>query len=169
MTDPAVTTLVDVATSVTAPIDEESLAGAVSAAVRIARLAGDSPAWLEGASLEASIRVTDDDEIRRLNRQYRNVDRATDVLSFSLIERPEDVTLMHRAGVPVQLGEIVLSWEYCVRQAAALGHSVEMELSWLTIHGTLQLLGYTHDNDRDAARMEELECRALTALGYVPP
>jgi probable rRNA maturation factor len=116
--------------------------------------------------MSVSIRVTDDAEIHVLNRDYRNVDRSTDVLSFGFVEQEADLDLARATGVRLELGQLVLSYPHCVRQASDLGHTVQKELDWLTIHGTLQLLGYTHASEDDAAQMERLEDEALTALGF---
>ena len=112
---------------------------------------------------EVSVRVTDDSAIHRLNREYRGVDRPTDVLSFSFVEGGPPSGLP--ADEPLPLGEIVLSYPYAERQAVELGHPTGTELAWLAAHGTLQLLGYTHETDERAERMEALEQRVLKALG----
>jgi probable rRNA maturation factor len=106
--------------------------------------------------------VTSDEELQRLNRSFRGVDGPTDVLSFSFLEGGPEVA--PSADVPLQLGEIVLSFPCAARQARDLGHSIEKELAWLTIHGALQLLGYAHDTDERADRMEGLEQQALRAI-----
>lgn len=115
---------------------------------------------------EMSVRVTSDDEIHILNRNYRHVDRPTDVLSFSFLEDDDDPEARFPYDWPAQLGEVVMSYPYAERQAADLGHSVDMELAWLTIHGTLQILGYSHETDSNAERMEGLERSALEAIGF---
>jgi probable rRNA maturation factor len=97
---------------------------------------------------------------------YRGVDKKTDVLSFSLVA-PQDASCdRRRAGTPLLLGDIVLAYPYARRQAAELGHPVALELAWLTIHGTLQLLGYAHDLQEEAEHMERIERRALDELGF---
>jgi probable rRNA maturation factor len=132
-----------------------------------AHLSGSQPQWLTSLSaVEVSVHVTDNEEIHRLNRDYRNVDRPTDVLSFSFIESDEDARRAAPEGATVPLGQIILSYEYCATQARELCHSIQKELAWLTIHGTLQLLGYSHGTDRDAEQMEALEGDALTSLGF---
>ena len=113
-------------------------------------------------STSMSIRVTDDAEVHELNRTYRNVDRPTDVLSFAFLE--SDTPLP--PNWPAELGEVVLSFPYSRRQAIDLGHGLDKELAWLTIHGTLQLVGYYHATAEDAARMERLEQEALGLLGF---
>jgi probable rRNA maturation factor len=72
-------------------------------------------------------------------------------------------------GEVQSLGDIVISHAYASRQAAELGHSAEMELAWLVIHGTLQLVGYSHDTDEAAQTMEALEHAALQRLGFTVP
>jgi probable rRNA maturation factor len=93
------------------------------------------------------VALTGDEELRRLNRTYRNLDRPTDVLSF-----PDGDLLP--TGM-VLLGEIVVSLDSARRQAADLGHSELRELEELVLHGTLHLLG--HDHERDDGEMGTLE------------
>jgi probable rRNA maturation factor len=149
-------------------VDRSHLENAVQAAFWVAsedRLLEKS--WLKAHSsrLIASIRVTDDVEMRRLNSQYRGVEKPTDVLSFSLIESTSQV-LQLSAEQPLPLGDIALSYPYAERQARELAHSVDEELVWLTIHGTLQLLGYAHYTEKEAEHMEGLEKEALSRLGF---
>jgi probable rRNA maturation factor len=112
---------------------------------------------------EMSVVVTDDTEIHTLNRIYRGVDRPTDVLSFALSEGEEGPL---PPDAPLQLGDVIVSYPYAERQAAELEHSVAMELAWLIVHGTLQLLGYHHDEEDEAQHMEALETAALRSLGF---
>lgn len=145
-------TLIDIAAPFAGLIDEELVAGAVEAALRQAGERGE---------VLVSVRVTDNGEIHRLNREFRHVDRPTDVLSFQL-----EAADLQQPGMPRLLGDVVLSYPYLVQQAADLGHPFEHELAWLTIHGTLQLAGFTHDTEEDAVRMEALEAAALAELGF---
>lgn len=115
---------------------------------------------------EVSVRITDDEEIHLLNREYRGVDRPTDVLSFSLLEVESGPQVKIPADYTRQLGDVVISLPYAERQAAELGHELEMELSWLVIHGSLQLLGYQHDTEARAERMEAIETEVLRGLGF---
>lgn len=163
-------TLVDVAPPFEDAVDEGKLQFAVQAAVDVTRSSPMGPQWLrQSGPFEVSVRVTDNEEIHALNRDYRHVDRPTDVLSFSFMEDAESRALMERSHSAIHVGEVVLSYEYCSEQAHELGHSIDMELAWLTIHGTLQLLGYTHGNDEDAEQMEALEGAALRSLGFPEP
>lgn len=101
---------------------------------------------------ELSILITGDEEIRSLNRDYRALDRSTDVLSFSQVEGEGPVSARQL------LGDVVISWETAGRQASELGHSLHEELQRLLIHGVLHLLGFDHEEDEEAARtMREME------------
>ncbi len=90
--------------------------------------------------------LTTDEEIRTLNRTYRNKDKATDVLSFPLEEMP---------GMP--LGSIIISVDTAQKIANELGHSIEDEIKLLFIHGLLHLLGYDHEIDNGEMREKEAE------------
>ena len=113
---------------------------------------------------EISVTFVDDERIHELNREYRNVDRSTDVLSFPLGENgvydknPENGACL--------LGDIVISVETAVRQAETCGHSLQRELGFLTVHSMLHLLGYDHVNGGiEEVRMREKEEHVLTELG----
>ena len=107
---------------------------------------------------ELSILLTDDEEIHELNRQYRGIDRPTDVLSFSQIEG-EDFTSSDES---VQLGDIVISVETAQRQADARGRLLSEELELLVAHGVLHLLGYDDQTDEDAEIMEDHQSAILS-------
>lgn len=158
---PQVDVQVDVVPDFATAIQPEVLARAAQVAVAVG-IEDQETAW---ESAEMSIRVTTDDEIQTLNREYRHVDHPTDVLSFAFLEDSGLASALPDDW-PAQLGEVILSFPYAERQAADLGHSVDMELAWLTIHGTLQLLGYSHETDSKAERMEGLERSALRSLGF---
>lgn len=111
---------------------------------------------------EVSVVITDDEEIRDINREYRGIDAATDVLSFPQYERGEK---MPDFGY-VSLGDIVISAEHAARQAELYGHSFERELSFLTVHSTLHLLGYDHvTSEEDERVMREKQRLAMKMLG----
>ena len=115
-------------------------------------------------SAEISVRFVDNETIRKLNRQYREIDSETDVLSFPLGENGKyDVNPETGAFV---LGDIVISVEKAVAQAEEYGHSLERELAFLTVHSMFHLLGYDHVNGGlEAVRMREKEETVLTQLG----
>lgn len=113
---------------------------------------------------EWSIRLTDDAELRNLNRVYRNMDKPTDVLSFGGEHYRDGVRLLPMPDTDY-LGDVVISMERCAAQAAKGGHPLEHELALLAIHGTLHLLGYDHDTRARKAVMWQAQARALGTLG----
>ena len=92
---------------------------------------------------EVSITFCDNEEIREINRKFRNIDRATDVLSFPLFD--EDGMDAHVEELDCMLGDIVLSLERAREQAEAYGHAFEREVAFLCVHSVLHLLGYDHE------------------------
>ncbi len=115
-------------------------------------------------SAEVSVTFVDDERIRELNKQYRNIDASTDVLSFPLGENGEYET-DPETGARL-LGDIVISLEHAVSQAKTYGHDLQREVAFLTVHSMLHLLGYDHVNGGlERLRMREKEEEVLTKLG----
>ena len=115
-------------------------------------------------SAEVSVTFVDNAKIRELNKQYRNIDRETDVLSFPLGENGE-YDINHDTGAKM-LGDIVISLEKAVEQAEMYGHPLQREVAFLTVHSMLHLLGYDHEaGGLEAVRMREKEEAVLTKLG----
>lgn len=113
---------------------------------------------------EISVTFVDDVRIHELNKQYRNVDRSTDVLSFPLGE--DGVYDKDLDTGACLLGDIVISVETAVRQAESYGHTLQRELGFLTVHSMLHLLGYDHVNGgMEEVRMREKEEHVLCELG----
>ncbi|MEE1011005.1 MAG: rRNA maturation RNase YbeY [Acutalibacteraceae bacterium] len=113
---------------------------------------------------EVSVTFVDDDAIHQLNLQYRNIDRATDVLSFPLGENGV-YDINNDTGAKL-LGDIVISIPHAVDQADRYGHSLQREIGFLTVHSMLHLLGYDHVNGgMESVRMREKEESVLTKLG----
>ncbi len=110
---------------------------------------------------EISLRIVDADEGQTLNRQYRERDYATNVLSFP-VELPPGVKL------PL-LGDLVICAPVIAREARDQGKSLRDHYAHMSIHGTLHLLGFDHQDDADAERMESLERRLLAELGIDDP
>lgn len=104
---------------------------------------------------EISLTFTDNEGIRSLNREYRNKDAATDVLSFPLYDFAGGETPI--PGMQVELGDIVLSLERAREQASELGHSFPREAAFLCVHSVLHLLGYDHERSREEE--EDMCCR----------
>lgn len=111
---------------------------------------------------ELSIVLTDDAHIRTLNREYRDKDEATDVLSFGQMEGDGFVS-----PVPV-LGDLVISLQTAQRQAEGMGHPLGAEIRILLVHGMLHLLGHDHLEDGERSAMAEAEDELLRALPAVP-
>lgn len=117
-------------------------------------------------SAEISVTIVDDEAIHILNREHRNIDRSTDVLSFPLgVDGVYD--LNNDTGAQM-LGDIVISIEHAVKQANLYGHSLDREIAFLTVHSMLHLLGYDHEpGGLELVKMREKEEAVLTQLGLV--
>ncbi|NGZ03186.1 MAG: rRNA maturation RNase YbeY [Nitrospira sp. WS238] len=117
------------------------------------------------AKSELSVALIGDAWIRRLNREYRKLDRATDVLAFSMREAPTP------SGCPAttMLGDVVISMPTAIRQAREAGRSIDAELAMLLIHGVLHLCGYDHERSaREAVKMLRRERKVLQIISPVP-
>jgi probable rRNA maturation factor len=155
---------IDVAPEFKTSVDRDLVEAAVrQTLVTVEELDPEGAGLLQDRPGHISVRLNGDDEMQELNRTYRRIDRPTDVLSFAFTEA-ELVSLP--PDVPLQLGEVAVDFDFARRQAAELEHSLDMEVSWLVIHGTLQLLGYGHGTEAEAEHMERLETQALRALGF---
>ncbi|MHB1416476.1 MAG: rRNA maturation RNase YbeY [Chloroflexota bacterium] len=138
-------------------VDLPSLTAVAEAALRRESVEG---------MVEVILSLVDDEEIRELNARYRQVDAATDVLSFPLqeaaagagdfVQPPDDV---------LRLGDVVISLPRAEAQAEEYGHSVARELGYLFVHGLLHLLGYDHELEEGRQRMREREEAALAEAG----
>ena len=125
--------------------------------------------WVEAAlrgakrrrATELSIRIVDAAEGRSLNRDYRGKDYATNVLSF-------EADLPPGLKLPL-IGDIVICAPVVAREAAEQGKAPREHWAHLTVHGVLHLLGFDHQDDKDAAKMEALEARVLAGLGIPDP
>lgn len=113
-----------------------------------------------------SLVVADDERVRALNRQYRDVDAATDVLSFPADPLPDELREEMGDASPY-LGDLIVAYPYTVHQAGEAGHALDDELTLLAIHGTLHLLGYDHDTTEHQAKMWAAQSDALKAAGIV--
>lgn len=120
-------------------------------------------------SIEISIKLSDDAEVRLLNRDYRDKDKPTNVLSFPMIPADLLETLSNTDDGEALLGDIILAQETCAREAADKGIAFADHATHLMVHGTLHLLGYDHIVDQEAEEMEALEKDALASLGLPDP
>jgi probable rRNA maturation factor len=121
------------------------------------------------AAIEISIRLTSDAEVQTLNEQYRQQDKPTNVLSFPMVQPDLIDALANTDDGEVLLGDIVLAYETCEREAQERGVPVEDHATHLIVHGVLHLLGYDHMTDADAEHMEAIERDVMASLGLHDP
>lgn len=139
-------------------------------AQRVAQAAQAVAPELANPRLVTSLLLTSDAEIHALNREWRQRDKPTNVLSFPMLERTELIHLDPDEGLPQMLGDIALACETCTREAAEKGVPLENHAAHLILHGLLHLAGYDHEiSDEDAEKMEALEIKALALLGIDDP
>ena len=146
------------------PFDGRELAGRVIAAAL----------EHEGFDYEAEVSLTivGDEEIRQINREHRQIDKSTDVLSFPMLEyeTPGDFGGIDEEADAdpdtgeIVLGDIIISYEHVISQAEEYGHSTEREFAFLIVHSMLHLMGYDHMEEDERAVMEEHQKDILTNL-----
>lgn len=110
--------------------------------------------------VEVSCVLVDDERIHEINREYRHIDRSTDVISFAM----EDNDQFYVEGMPRTLGDIFISVDHAKKQAEEYGHSLRREMCFLFTHGILHLLGYDHMTDGQEKEMFGLQDQILGAL-----
>ena len=122
---------------------------------------------LENSKLYISITLTTPEHIHEINKQYRNVDKETDVLSFPMFEKDEIDEKIKNQDFEHEdvLGDIVISIEKVKGQAEEYGHSFEREFSYMIVHGFYHLMGYDHIEEEDKVIMRPKEENVLTKLG----
>ncbi|MBB3763234.1 rRNA maturation RNase YbeY [Sphingomicrobium lutaoense] len=118
--------------------------------------------------VELSIRLSSDEEVRALNAQWRNKDRPTNVLSFPMIDR-EQLADAADEGPMLLLGDMILAFETCKREAAEKGVTFTEHATHLMVHGMLHLMGHDHMDEEEAADMEAREVKALERLDIANP
>nr|WP_263313142.1 rRNA maturation RNase YbeY [Mammaliicoccus sp. Marseille-Q6498] len=111
---------------------------------------------------ELSISFVDEEEIQAINRDYRDKDKVTDVISFSL---EEDEPEIEGLDIPRVLGDIIICLEVAKEQAASYNHSLSRELGFLALHGFLHLLGYDHMTPEDEKEMFSRQDEILNEFG----
>ena len=123
---------------------------------------------------EVSVTIVDDEEIRRINNEYRGIDKSTDVLSFPFNEFSapgnfddieENIDAFNPETGELLLGDIILSTEHILEQAKEYGHSKTRELAFLVVHSMLHLMGYDHMEDDERMVMEDRQRKILELEG----
>ena len=141
---------VEVVNAVRAPVTPARLRSVIRKAAQLPEVAARLPA----APATIALRITDDSELRRLNRDFSAHDVVTDVLSFQ--------------GEDGHLGDLAISWPTVVRQAQVHGHSADTELALLCVHGLLHLLGWDHRSAGQRREMTRITLAALAESGVAP-
>jgi probable rRNA maturation factor len=149
------TAAIEISNEAEYPVDQQRLESAIRAVL----------AAYTDAPSDSSLTVvfTDNDAVAALNRQFREIDAPTDVLSF-----PADPPPVEIPDEPVYLGDLVIAFPYASAQASREGHDLQDSLALLVIHGTLHLLGYDHDTVENRAEMWKAQENALRELGISP-
>lgn len=137
--------------------------GAEKLSEELLQLAAEKESVPDGS--EVSVTFVSNDRIQEINRDYRDKDAPTDVISFALEEMGEDEVVITGADLPRILGDIIISIDRAREQAEEYGHSFERELGFLTVHGFLHLLGYDHMNEQDEKEMISRQKSILDAYG----
>ena len=118
---------------------------------------------MEKTSIYIDITLTNPENIKRLNKEYRKIDKETDVLSFPMFEK-EEIENLKLTTYPETLGDIVISIERVKEQAVEYGHSFERELAYMVVHGFYHLMGEDHIEENDKLIMREKEEKVLEKL-----
>lgn len=129
----------------------------------VLQFAAEAESIEEGSEL--SVSFVDNARIQEINKQFRDKDAATDVISFAMEEMGEDELAIVGADMPRILGDIIISIERTKEQAAEYGHSFDRELGFLALHGFLHLLGYDHMTEEDETVMFTKQKDILAAYG----
>ncbi len=114
---------------------------------------------------EVSISIVDNAEIQQINKQFRNIDRPTDVLSFPMLTFTENEIIERNENGEIVLGDIIISLERAKEQAEEYGHSLKREIAFLTAHSMLHLLGYDHMEPQEEQEMFAKQKAILEAAG----
>lgn len=124
---------------------------------------------LEEAKLYVSITLTNESNIKKINKKYRNIDKETDVLSFPMFEKEELEKIIKNKSNIVEdiLGDIIICIPKVQEQAIQYNHSFERELSYMVVHGFYHLMGYDHIEENDRAKMRPKEEKILQELNII--
>lgn len=121
---------------------------------------------IENLNIYISVTLTTPNQIRKLNNEYRKIDKETDVLSFPMFEKHE-IETMKENPINEVLGDIVVSIKRVEEQSIEYGHSFERELSYMIVHGFYHLMGYDHMEENDKVEMRKKEEKILNKLNII--
>lgn len=121
------------------------------------------------ASVSISIAFADNAQVHKLNRDYRDKNKPTNILSFPMMEADVIEVAANKNNGEVLLGDMILAYEICAAEAAEKGVPLSQHVTHLIIHGTLHLIGFDHIDDAEAEHMEALEVKALASMGLANP
>ena len=121
------------------------------------------------AALNVNLSLSNDEEVHRLNKEFRNMDKPTNVLSFANVDDPDFEEELANSTEVLELGDIIIALETLEREAQEQSISLQDHLSHLLVHGLLHLLGYDHQEDDEAEHMESLEVKILQQLNIKNP
>ncbi len=139
-------------------------------AVAAALVGAGHAAWLDDSAVlvEVAVRLSDDGEIQRLNRDWRGKDRPTNILSFPMLD-DAGLKQLGQPGSDLLLGDLALAYETVASEAEARNLPIVAHVMHLLVHGILHLLGHDHADDASADAMEALETRILAGIGIANP
>ena len=120
-------------------------------------------------NVSISITLSDNHQLHSLNKEYRSKDRPTNILSFPLLDHTQLQTIEDYPTPEILLGDLILSYDMCNKEALEKNISIEHHYQHLIVHGILHLLGYDHIEDKDADIMQSIEIKALEILGIDNP
>jgi probable rRNA maturation factor len=119
--------------------------------------------------IEVAVRLSDDEEVQRLNLDYRGKDKPTNILSFPMQPPDAVAAVLSSPDMDVLLGDMALAFETVAREATDKGIAIADHVAHLLVHGTLHLLGHDHGDDASAEAMEALETTILAGMGIADP
>lgn len=125
--------------------------------------------WSPINAYELTLTLTTDGEIQALNRQYRHLDRPTDVLAFATVDDSLPLGPELLAQDPLYLGDIIISLDTAQRQCHHHGHGLQEEIMWLVAHGFLHLLGWDHPDEAQLQAMWQQQQQLLQGIGWQMP
>ena len=122
---------------------------------------------LSKSNVYISITLTDEENIKAINKEYRNIDKSTDVLSFPMFQKEEIEEIINQNEIEYVLGDTIICIPIVEKQAIEYGHSFEREFSYMLVHSFYHLLGFDHIKEKDKKEMREKEEKILKKLNIL--